>query len=87
MPEIKTLKAYKIMANKLFAIFLVCVSIAAALHIQNVEAHEDSTKGRFVECFKECENECLSKGHGYTLCEMKCDTDCADKEADGTYIN
>ncbi|KAF2285413.1 hypothetical protein GH714_003638 [Hevea brasiliensis] len=35
---------------------------------------------KFGSCFNTCEQECMAGGQGQTFCEMKCDTDCFDKE-------
>lgn len=67
------------MVKKIIASMLICIVVVATLHIQNVEA----TDSEYKECFNNCEDECKSKGHGYTYCEMKCDTDCNVKEAAG----
>ncbi|KAI6674776.1 hypothetical protein NL676_002682 [Syzygium grande] len=68
------------MANKLVAAFLVCVVLAGALHAREAEATAD---GAFKSCFTACHDGCKAGGHGFTFCEMKCDTECTEKELAG----
>merc|ERR1711879_461404 len=35
---------------------------------------------KFASCFNNCEQECKASGQGQTFCEMKCDTDCFNKD-------
>lgn len=70
------------MANKHVALFLVCIAIVAALHVQDAEAHPRGKGLKYTDCLKEC----IAKAHGHKLCEMKCDTDRTTKEADGMFI-
>ncbi|PSS06417.1 Major pollen allergen Ole e like [Actinidia chinensis var. chinensis] len=64
------------MAQKFVAVFLMCMVIAAAMHVREAEAIGEVYK----TCYEGCHKECLS-GNGFTFCEMKCDTDCAAKES------
>ncbi|XP_038692229.1 major pollen allergen Ole e 6-like isoform X2 [Tripterygium wilfordii] len=73
-------------ANKLFAVFVMCIVVVAAMQLRQVEAAE--TDFKFKDCFNTCEKECIDGGQGNTFCEMKCDADCGTKEvADKLNIN
>lgn len=69
------------MANKLVAVFLMCIVVAVAL---NVHAAEAATDEKFKACFNTCHRECTADAHGSTFCEIKCDGDCTAKEVAGT---
>ncbi|KAL3717442.1 hypothetical protein ACJRO7_008948 [Eucalyptus globulus] len=64
------------MANKLVAVFLMCIVLAGAMYVREAEA----TKESFKSCFTACHDGCKAEGHGFSFCEVKCDTDCTDKE-------
>ncbi|XP_038713534.1 major pollen allergen Ole e 6-like [Tripterygium wilfordii] len=73
-------------ANKLFAVFVMCIVVVAAMQLRQAEATDGDSK--FKDCFTSCEKECMDDGHGNTFCEMKCDSDCGAKEiADKLNIN
>ncbi|CAK7327090.1 unnamed protein product [Dovyalis caffra] len=62
------------MANKVAALLVLCLVLVAAVELPKAAADQ------FGSCFSTCEQECRSGGKGQTFCEMKCDTDCFDKE-------
>ncbi|KAI3423239.1 uncharacterized protein J3R85_011202 [Psidium guajava] len=64
------------MANKLVAVFLMCVVLAGAMHMREAEAADET----FKSCFTACYDGCKADGHGFTFCEVKCDTECSEKE-------
>ncbi|KAK2998372.1 hypothetical protein RJ639_010140 [Escallonia herrerae] len=64
------------MAKKLVAVFLMCIVVLAAVHVNAQNSAEEEYKSCFTDCQKGCEGE----GHGYTFCEMKCDSDCGTQE-------
>ncbi|KAI5597121.1 hypothetical protein POPTR_002G050150v4 [Populus trichocarpa] len=64
------------MANKLVAVFLMCIVAAAAMHLTTANKVDD----HYAACFNDCEDKCKSEGNGYSFCEMKCDADCVAKE-------
>ncbi|KAL5702237.1 hypothetical protein ACHQM5_027478 [Ranunculus cassubicifolius] len=66
------------MANKVVALFVVCMVLAATISVQ--AAYPDPDEARFVQCFNNCLSECKSTGGGHTDCEIKCDEECSDKE-------
>lgn len=70
------------MAGKGVALFVVCLVFFAAVHVPRAVA-DDAV---FSECFKKCDDTCKGQGMGQTFCEMKCDTDCFNKEFDGNII-
>jgi hypothetical protein len=70
------------MANKFVAVFLMCIVVVAAFSIHEAKAGEYDDE-KFKACFNTCHKECSDEGNGYTFCEMKCDTDCGNKEAAG----
>lgn len=72
------------MANKLVAVFLMCVVVVAAVHLSPVAADEKAS-AIWKDCFKHCEKDCLHAGTGYTNCEMKCDSECDAREIAGNY--
>ncbi|KAJ9182143.1 hypothetical protein P3X46_006169 [Hevea brasiliensis] len=62
------------MASKVaVALLVMCVVVIASVHAD-----------KFGSCFNTCEQECMAGGQGQTFCEMKCDTDCFDKEVAGS---
>ncbi|KAI4301228.1 hypothetical protein L6164_034525 [Bauhinia variegata] len=65
------------MANKLVAVFVVCIVVIAALQLPAAQAHED----QFKHCFSKCVEDCRKGDDGETNCEIKCDGDCDAKEA------
>ncbi|KAF8006461.1 hypothetical protein BT93_K0684 [Corymbia citriodora subsp. variegata] len=69
------------MANKLVAVFLVCIVLAGAMHVQEAEATSDSYKACFTGCHDGCKPE-----HGFSFCEVKCDTECTEKEVAGKNV-
>ncbi|GFY98809.1 hypothetical protein Acr_13g0002100 [Actinidia rufa] len=69
------------MAGKMVAVFLMCVVVVAAMHVQEAEAMGEV----FKPCYEECQKDCQASGNGNTFCEMKCDTDCSLKENAGTF--
>ncbi|OIT38407.1 PREDICTED: major pollen allergen Ole e 6-like [Nicotiana attenuata] len=62
-------------AKKVVAVFVMCMVVLSAVHVQVAEADEI-----FKRCFDNCQKECADEGHGYTFCEMKCDADCGMME-------
>lgn len=68
------------MANKLVAVFLVCVVVMAAMQTPTAAA-ENKYDARYRECFIACEDKCKKNGQGVSFCEVKCDEDCTQKEA------
>ncbi|OIT39378.1 PREDICTED: major pollen allergen Ole e 6-like [Nicotiana attenuata] len=64
-------------AKKLVAVFLMCMVVLTA--VSNVPKAE-ATEEEFKDCYNTCHQECSQEGHGYTYCEMKCDTECSMKE-------
>ncbi|KAJ4845369.1 hypothetical protein Tsubulata_039384 [Turnera subulata] len=67
------------MANKVFAVFLVCIVVAATV-VRETEA-ELKLDYLYKGCYDECQKDCQSAGSGYSSCEMKCDEDCSDEES------
>ncbi|KAF7848437.1 hypothetical protein BT93_L1946 [Corymbia citriodora subsp. variegata] len=65
------------MANKLVAVFLMCIVVATALNVHTAEAAIDE---QFKACFNTCHSECKDGGLGTNFCEMRCDSDCSAKE-------
>lgn len=65
------------MGKNLAAVFIMCIVVVAALHVSEAFIAD------YKDCFNNCEKECKDEGQGYTFCEMKCDADCAAKEAAG----
>lgn len=71
------------MANKLVAVFLMCIVVVAAFSLnQEVEAIEDLYKS----CFTACQRDCKGDGNGGTFCEIDCDNACTDKETAGNFL-
>ncbi|KAL5852762.1 hypothetical protein ACOSQ3_007880 [Xanthoceras sorbifolium] len=59
------------------ALLVMCLVFVAAKipHVPKVEADVHG------DCFSPCLEKCDSDGgQGYTFCEMKCDTDCFNKD-------
>lgn len=69
--------------QKLVAVFLMCLVLAAALHVTEAE---DVVQNDYKKCLSDCEDKCNKKNNGYTFCEMKCDSDCGAQEFRGAYI-
>lgn len=55
------------MANKLMAVFLICIVFAAAVEVQETMA---------VECTEKCVDKCAEEGHGATYCDVTCEDYC-----------
>lgn len=70
------------MAKKLFAVFVMCLIVLAAVNVATAHDYQ----GDYQNCYKDCEKECEYEGNGYTFCEMKCDTNCAQLELKGICI-
>ncbi|KAJ6938766.1 hypothetical protein NC651_005259 [Populus alba x Populus x berolinensis] len=64
------------MANKLAAVFLMCIVAAATMHLTTANKVDD----QYAACFNDCEDKCKSEGNGNSFCEVKCDADCVSKE-------
>ncbi|PKI34463.1 major pollen allergen Ole e 6-like [Punica granatum] len=64
------------MANKFVTVFLLYIVVVTALHAHEAAADDE----KFRSCYNSCYEECIGEGHGTTLCEMKCDNDCSNKE-------
>ncbi|KAK1592404.1 hypothetical protein Q3G72_024315 [Acer saccharum] len=62
------------MAKFAAALLVLCLVFVAAVQVPQVHA-ADVYGNCLPVCLKECEKE-----NGYTFCEMKCDTDCFNKE-------
>ncbi|KAJ4843440.1 hypothetical protein Tsubulata_049703 [Turnera subulata] len=62
------------MASKVVALLVVCLVFFAAVQIPQASAET------WDACMPDCEEKCKAAGNGQTFCEMKCDTDCFDKE-------
>ncbi|KAI8522930.1 hypothetical protein RHMOL_Rhmol13G0035200 [Rhododendron molle] len=62
---------------KFVAVLLMCMAVMAAVQVQEAQAIGEVYK----TCYGGCHNDCVTSGNGSTFCEMKCDTDCAAKEA------
>ena len=71
------------MANKLFAVFVICVVVFAALQVQEATAADDLSEVKFKTCFNTCKDDCIKSGKGFTQCETSCDDDCSNKEFAG----
>ncbi|GKU86556.1 hypothetical protein SLEP1_g1068 [Rubroshorea leprosula] len=69
------------MANKLVAIFLSCLVVAAAMYVPAAAQAAGTSDDDFRSCFNNCHSGCTTGGSGNTFCEMKCDADCVAKEA------
>lgn len=68
------------MANKIIAVFLMCIVVATTtMNLSEATMLDDE----FKLCFNNCEQECKGQGHGNTYCEMKCDTDCVAMQTSG----
>ncbi|KAG5236593.1 MAJOR POLLEN ALLERGEN OLE E 6-LIKE [Salix viminalis] len=65
------------MENKVAALLVLCLVLVSAAELPGAAADQ------FGSCFNDCEQQCKAGGQGQTFCEMKCDTDCFDKEIDG----
>uniref|UniRef100_A0A7N0UFX8 Uncharacterized protein n=1 Tax=Kalanchoe fedtschenkoi TaxID=63787 RepID=A0A7N0UFX8_KALFE len=71
------------MANKIVAVFLMCVVLAAVANVQarvhpvGRELTAVAAEAKFRSCFTNCESECPL---GEYNCEMKCDSECSAKE-------
>ncbi|EEF41197.1 conserved hypothetical protein [Ricinus communis] len=64
--------------NKVAALLVMCLVLVAA-----VELLPQAGADKFASCFNNCEQECKASGQGQTFCEMKCDTDCFNKDVAG----
>ncbi|KAG6759333.1 hypothetical protein NC652_025321 [Populus alba x Populus x berolinensis] len=65
------------MAYKVAALLVLCLVLVAAVELPKAAGDQ------FGSCFNTCEQQCKADGQGQTFCEMKCDTDCFDKEVAG----
>ncbi|XP_050204098.1 major pollen allergen Ole e 6-like [Mercurialis annua] len=68
------------MAKKLVAMFVMCMIVAAAMQLPIVDAKVSPDV--YKNCFTGCKKECMDGGRSSSDCEMKCDQDCALKEAE-----
>ncbi|TXG72091.1 hypothetical protein EZV62_000670 [Acer yangbiense] len=66
------------MAKFAAALLVLCLVFVAAVQVPQVHA-ADVYGNCLLVCLKVCE-----KDNGYTFCEMKCDTDCFNKEIEAT---
>ncbi|TXG72093.1 hypothetical protein EZV62_000672 [Acer yangbiense] len=57
---------------------VLCLVFVAAVQVPKV--HADVYGDCLPDCLKACE-----KDNGYTFCEMKCDTDCFNKDFDSIH--
>ncbi|KAI5580231.1 hypothetical protein POPTR_008G155600v4 [Populus trichocarpa] len=62
------------MTNKVAALLVLCLVLVAAVELPKAAADA------YGSCFNTCEQECRIGGQGQTFCEMKCDTDCFNKD-------
>lgn len=69
------------MANKLVALFLMCIVVVAAFSLH--EATPQADKDKFKSCFDTCKTECITETNHNSLCEVKCENECEDKEHAG----
>ncbi|PHT80476.1 Major pollen allergen Ole e 6, partial [Capsicum annuum] len=58
--------------KKLVAVFLMCMVVLTTM--------SEATEEEYRDCYHTCHKQCSEDGHGYTFCEMKCDTDCSRKD-------
>ncbi|KAK9139918.1 hypothetical protein Scep_009599 [Stephania cephalantha] len=65
------------MANKISAVFVVCLVVLLATTPSSVVAEDDS----YAICLKGCLDNCKAAGSGNSFCEMRCDGKCLAKEA------
>jgi hypothetical protein len=70
------------MANKLVALFLMCIVVVAAFSLHEATPLQ-ADDAKFESCFNTCKKECLDKENGETFCETKCSNECGDKEHAG----
>ncbi|XP_024020598.1 major pollen allergen Ole e 6 [Morus notabilis] len=66
------------MAKKLVALFVMCIVVVAAMHAREAEA--TNSEALYKACFLNCQDACKVEGNGFTHCEVKCDTECSNKE-------
>ncbi|PHU07148.1 hypothetical protein BC332_23637 [Capsicum chinense] len=58
-------------ANKLVIVFLMSMVVLSAVRVSTAD---------FENCYKNCHKDCAASGHGYTVCALKCETDCSFKQ-------
>ncbi|KDP44441.1 hypothetical protein JCGZ_16274 [Jatropha curcas] len=63
------------MANKVAAVLVMCLVVVTLFELP-MQAEGD----KFGSCFNNCEKECIAGGMSQSDCEMKCDTDCFNKD-------
>ncbi|OVA15520.1 Pollen allergen ole e 6 [Macleaya cordata] len=73
------------MAKKIVAMFVMCIVLVATLYVQETAAIDENMKAyaEFKSCFNTCKPECIAEGKGNSMCEIKCDSECAAKEVAG----
>ncbi|GAB4826803.1 hypothetical protein Ancab_033684 [Ancistrocladus abbreviatus] len=67
------------MANKVVAIFLLCIIIATALNMGKVLAVDVSAADKSDD-YKECSDACMNFCKGHTSCEKECDHECKNNK-------
>ncbi|KAK2647061.1 hypothetical protein Ddye_022256 [Dipteronia dyeriana] len=69
------------MAKFAAALLVLCLVFVAAVQVPQVQATDV-----YGDCLRGCLKECM-KHNGYTFCEMKCDTDCFNKEIEAKLLS
>lgn len=81
------------MANKFAALLVICIVFVAAVQLPTTNAaaapapapvpDPAPSAAFYTNCLAECVKNCEKSGNGRTICEMRCDTDCFNKDLAG----